>query len=188
MARQSETGAGLAANVRRLGHLDLPGAGQVTVQGRYAYVGHMRPPHGTTILDVSDPRQPRVVSSIALADPYSHTHKVRVVGDLMVVNVEQNNRHFVRKGAGIPAATERLASAFGRTPTDAELAAELKVAESDMPTLRDAWARGYRDGGFKVYDVTDRANPRLLAHQRTHGVGVHRFDVDQRYAYTSTEM
>src|SRR5512134_2866094 len=102
MARQSETGAGLAVNVRRLGHLDLPGAGQVVVEGRYAYVGHMRPPHGTTILDVSDPTRPRIVSSLGLPDPYSHTHKVRVVGDLMLVNVEQNDRHFLRKGARIP--------------------------------------------------------------------------------------
>jgi hypothetical protein len=68
------------------------------------------------------------------------------------------------------------------------MAAELKAVESDMPKLREAWARGYRDGGFKVYDVTDRANPRLLAYQRTHGCGVHRFDVDRRYAYISTEM
>jgi|SRR5215831_4815829 len=28
----------LAKNVRRIGHLDLAGAGQITVQGRYAYV------------------------------------------------------------------------------------------------------------------------------------------------------
>src|SRR5262245_39640932 len=31
----------LARNVRRNGHLDLAGAGQVIVQGRYAYVGHI---------------------------------------------------------------------------------------------------------------------------------------------------
>jgi Mg2+ and Co2+ transporter CorA len=31
----------LARNVRRLGHLDLPGAGQVTVRGSHAYVGHI---------------------------------------------------------------------------------------------------------------------------------------------------
>src|SRR5512139_217353 len=157
MARQSETGAGLAANVRRLGHLDLPGAGQVTVRGRYAYVGHMRPPHGTTILDVSDPLRPRAVSSIALADPYSHTHKVRVVGDLMIVNVEQNNRHLLRKGAKIPEATARLGTALGRVPADAELAAELQVAASDVPRLREAAARGYRDGGFRIYDISDRS-------------------------------
>jgi len=38
--------------------------------------------------------------------------------------------------------------------------------------------RGCADGGLKVYDVSDRANPRLLVVQRTHGVGAHRFDVD----------
>jgi hypothetical protein len=27
--------------MRRLGHLDLPGAGQVTVSGGFAYVGHI---------------------------------------------------------------------------------------------------------------------------------------------------
>ena len=31
----------LAHNVRRLGHLDLAGAGQVTVVGSHAYVGHI---------------------------------------------------------------------------------------------------------------------------------------------------
>ena len=52
----------LARNVRRIGHLDLPGGGQVVVDGDYAYVGHMKPPHGTSILDVSDPARPRVVA------------------------------------------------------------------------------------------------------------------------------
>ena len=39
----------LARNIRRIGHLDLPGGGQVVVQDGYAYIGHMKPPHGTTI-------------------------------------------------------------------------------------------------------------------------------------------
>jgi hypothetical protein len=178
----------LQCHVRRIGHLDLPGAGQIVVQGRYAYVGHMKPPHGTTILDVSDPAAPKVVASIELPDPHSHTHKVRVVGELMVVNVEQSNRHFLRRGARMPDVTARLAAALGRSPTDTELAAELRVAAADIPTLRDAQARGYRDGGFRIYDVADPARPRLLVYQRTHGFGVHRFDMDARYAYISTEM
>jgi hypothetical protein len=33
----------LARNVRRIGHLDLPGGGQVVVQGNHAIVGHMKP-------------------------------------------------------------------------------------------------------------------------------------------------
>ena len=32
----------LARNVTRLSHLDLPGAGQVTVAEDYAYVGQLR--------------------------------------------------------------------------------------------------------------------------------------------------
>jgi hypothetical protein len=184
----SAVGHACAHNVRRIGHLNLPGAGQVVVQDRYAYVGHMKPPHGTSILDVSDPTRPRVIASLELPDSYSHTHKVRVVGDLMIVNVEQNNRHLLRRGAKIPEAAARLATALGRVPTDAEMAAELQVAEADVPRLREGAARGYRDGGFRIYDISDRSRPRMLVHERTHGCGVHRFDVDRRYAYVSTEM
>ena len=45
-----------AKNTRSVGFLDLPGGGQVVVQGHYAYVGHMQPPHGTSIIDVRDSR------------------------------------------------------------------------------------------------------------------------------------
>jgi hypothetical protein len=37
-------GDALAKNLRRGGHLDMPGGGQVVVEGGYAYVGHMKPP------------------------------------------------------------------------------------------------------------------------------------------------
>src|SRR5512136_1976758 len=68
----------LARNVRRLGHLDLAGAGQVTVAGSHAYVGHLpnREQLGTTILDISEPARPRVVATVMLDDPRSHSHKV----------------------------------------------------------------------------------------------------------------
>src|SRR5882762_10275513 len=78
----------LARNVTRLSHLDLPGAGQVTVAGDYAYVGHIpnKQRLGTSILDVCDPKNPKVVSQISLDDPDSHSHKARVAGDIMIVN------------------------------------------------------------------------------------------------------
>ena len=41
----------LSRNIRRLGHLDIPGGGQVVVQDGYAFVGHMKPPMGTSIID-----------------------------------------------------------------------------------------------------------------------------------------
>ena len=126
------------------------------VAGNYAYIGHITNKQrlGTSIVDVSDPRKPRLVSQIGLDDPDSHSHKARVIGDLMIVNVEQNMGPMGRKA-------ENLAS------------------EERKP---------YGEGGFKLYDVSERTKPRLIAHHRTFGRGVHRFDMDQRYAYISTEM
>jgi hypothetical protein len=143
----------LARNVTRLSRLELPGAGQVRVEGNYAYVGHIpnRAQLGTSILDVSDPRNPRIVSQIRLEDPRSHSHKARVVGDLLYVNSEQNGP--------------------GRQ-------------QADLQTEAGA----YDGGGFRIYDVSDRTQPKLIRFQKTGGRGVHRFDVDARYAYIATEM
>ena len=178
----------LARNVGRIGHLDLPGCGQVVVSGDYAYVGHMDPPHGTSIIDVSDARNPRIVSTLMLEGDQSHTHKARVVGDIMVINVEQNRRHFRRLGDRLPGLRARLQETLGHPPGERELAAELGVGEEDIAVLDAARERGYHDGGFKIYDVSDRASPRLLAYQKTHGFGTHRFDTDENYAYISTEV
>ena len=176
-------------NVRRIGRLEIPGGGQVRVEGEHVYVGHMKPPHGTTIVNVSDPSRPKVVATVALPDAQSHSHKVRVAGDIMVTNMEMNNRHLLRRGAQRMGDAEgKLAAALGRAPTDTELAAELKLVDRDIPLIRAFMRNGYADGGFKVWDIADKAKPRLLCHQKTFGFGVHRFDMDQRYAYISTEM
>jgi hypothetical protein len=135
--------------------MELPGAGQVTVEGKYAYVGHITNKEGlgTSILDVSDPRKPRLLTQVFLQEKDSHSHKARVAGDLMIVNVEQN------MGKG------------GRKEADGS-----------------SQGNSYGEGGFKVYDISNRAKPKLITHHRTHGRGVHRFDMDEKYAYISTEM
>ncbi|MBC8024161.1 MAG: RNA polymerase subunit sigma-70, partial [Burkholderiales bacterium] len=182
-------GLQLARNVRRIGRLDIPGGGQVVVQGHYAYVGHMKPPHGTTIVDVSDPARARVVATLDLPDARSHTHKVRVAGDVMITNVEMNNRHLLRRGSQrLGEAEAKLSGTLGRPATDAELAAELKFKPGDIALIRDFMRTGYPEGGFKVWDIADKSKPRLLHHQKTFGFGVHRFDMDSSYAYISTEM
>jgi hypothetical protein len=170
----------LSQNVKHLGRLEIPGGGQVVVQGDYAYVGHMKPPHGTSIIDISDPEDMKVVAHI---DPpaWSHTHKVRVAGDLMITNVEQDRRHFLRKGDKIPALR-----AAGHS--DAAIAAELGVTVGDIPDLDAARERGYDGGGFRVWDISDKTAPKLLSYVKTHGFGTHRFDMDENYAYISTEM
>ncbi len=183
-----QTAIPMAKNVKRVARLDIAGGGQVYVEGNYCYVGHMKPPHGTTIIDVSDPKKPKVVGEITLPDHQSHTHKVRVIGDLMITNVEQNNRHFVRRGDRIPGAREKLTKSLGRAPSDAEIAQEIGVKEADIAVLEAQRQRGYHDGGFKIWNIKDKSKPKLLAYQKTHGFGVHRFDMDASYAYISTEM
>jgi hypothetical protein len=187
VARQSTS---LARNVRRLGHLDLAGAGQVTLSGSHAYVGHIpNAAHlGTSILDVSDPNNPRVVATITLDDHDSHSHKARVVGDIMIVNHERNPTKIGRRADQMPGLRQALAHTLGREPTHAELADKMNVTEADLRLLEDHQKRGYSNGGFKIYDVSNPARPKLICYHKTGGIGVHRFDMDARYAYISTEM
>lgn len=146
--QRSDAAAGsmplMSSNIRHLCRLEIPGAGQVTIDGKYAYVGYQKNPQGTSILDISDPRKPKILSTLPAPHPASHTHKVRVLGDLMFVNAEHQPGTCLRKD--------------------------------------------YPDGGFRIYDITDRTNPKLITYVHTHGKGAHRFDLDENYLYLSTEM
>jgi hypothetical protein len=77
-----------AQGIKPIGYLDCAGGGQIRVDGNYAYVGHMSWPHGTSIIDVSDPANPKTVAEIEMP-ANTHSHKVRVQDDLMIVNHER---------------------------------------------------------------------------------------------------
>jgi hypothetical protein len=143
-ATDAGAAAQATANIRHLSRMELPGGGQIAIQGQFAYVGHQNGPEGTTILDISEPRRPKIVSRLMVPNELTHTHKVRVIDDLMVTNSE------LQPGSG----------------------------------RRNEFA----DAGFRIYDVKDRTNPNLVTFVKTHGKGVHRFDLDESYAYISTEM
>ena len=179
-----------SSDLTRVSHLDLPGAGQVYVAGRYAYIGHIpNAQHlGTSILDVADPKNPKIVSQIFLDDPDSHSHKARVIGDIMITNSERNMTKIGRKADELPGLRTRLKAELGRDPNHAELAAKLGVSEADIPAVEEAQRNPYNMGGFKLWDVSDKSKPKLISFQKTHGIGVHRFDMDANYAYISTEM
>jgi len=161
----------LARNVRRLGHLDLPGAGQVTVADNYAYVGHIpnKQNLGTSIIDISDPKNPRLLTTVTLDDPASHSHKVRVAGGFMVVNHERNSTPIGRRAEQLPGARHELREALEREPTRPELAQKLDVTEADLIAIEEAEKQPYRNGGFRIYDVANPAAPRLIRHQLTGG-------------------
>ena len=75
------------AGIHPLSWTDCAGGGQVVVERNIAYVGNMRNPHGTLIFDVADPKHPKLLSEIQMPKG-THSHKVRVSGDLMLTNRE----------------------------------------------------------------------------------------------------
>ena len=144
--------------LKHLTRLDIPGGGQVFVDGKHAFVGHMRPPVGTSIIDVSDPIHPRIAAEVQIP-ANTHSHKVRVHGDVMLVNRELNRAEPVK--------------------------AMDDVKRNDiMDETKKATNQGFK-GGLMVYDVSDRTKPRQVGAYPS--LGVHRFDSDGRYAYISSE-
>lgn len=80
---------------------DCAGGGQVVVQRNVAYVGNMRNPHGTMIIDVEDPKHPKLLAELTMPTG-THSHKVRVSGDIMITNREVLGKH-ARHGEVPPA-------------------------------------------------------------------------------------
>jgi hypothetical protein len=74
-----------------IGHSDLDGHGdgmQIARNGEVAYVGHMGDSGvGTSVVDVSDPRRPRVLRQLPAPAP-ARSHKVQCADGLLLVNHE----------------------------------------------------------------------------------------------------
>ena len=85
--------------LKQVAWLDCPGGGQVSVDGTIAYVAHMKAPHGTSIVDVSDPARPRTLATVEVP-PHTHSHKVRAANGLMLVNREAQPAHQPPAGVG----------------------------------------------------------------------------------------
>ena len=77
-----------AKGIREVGHFDCAGGGQIEVQKGIAYVAHMSSPHGTSIVDVRDPKNPKLLSELSMPTG-THSHKARVSNGIMVVNHER---------------------------------------------------------------------------------------------------
>src|SRR5262249_25227108 len=76
-----------AKGVRVVGHFDCAGGGEIIVERGIAYIGHMASPHGTPVIDVRDPKNPKQLAELSMPAG-THSHKVRVANGLMVVNHE----------------------------------------------------------------------------------------------------
>ncbi len=86
-----------ARGLKQVAYFDCPGGGQVVVDGRVAFIAHMKAPHGTTLVDVGDPAAPRRLATLEVP-PGTHSHKVRAARGLMLVNREAQPAHPVAEG------------------------------------------------------------------------------------------
>jgi len=89
-----------ALNAKLVAHIDVAGGGQVWVEGDTLLVGHMQNPNGTSLFDVSDPRRPRLLASIAMPEGW-HSHKVRAANGIMIVNHERLGQGSPEFGGGL---------------------------------------------------------------------------------------
>lgn len=78
---------GSVQGIREINWFDCPGGGQIRVEGTTAYLGHMNAPYGTSIIDVADPANPKLLSRLEIPKG-THSHKVREHDGIMVVNRE----------------------------------------------------------------------------------------------------
>ncbi|HZN27010.1 MAG TPA: hypothetical protein VFB75_22485 [Burkholderiales bacterium] len=84
---------GKEGHVEPVNWVDCAGGGQVVVDERHiAYIGNMRNPHGTMLFDVKDPKHPKLISTLSMPKG-THSHKVRVSGDIMITNREALGVH-----------------------------------------------------------------------------------------------
>lgn len=146
-----------------IGHTDLEGRGhsdQVMVVRGHAYVGHSKT-RGTSVVDVRDPRQPRVVNLLPHHAGSWAIH-LQAHGDTLLVAealdfraVMSDHDYYLRAVGGF------RSDRFGRRGHDFS-------------------------AGMRVYDTSDPARPREIGFMPVEGLGIHRiWWVGERYAYAS---
>ncbi len=146
-----------------IGHSDLQGRGhsdQVMVTEGHAYVGHSKT-RGVSVVDVKDPRNPRVVGLLP-HHPNSWALHLQTHGKLMLV---------------------AEAFDFRAAMTDKEY-----YLRSVGGFHGDRFGVRGKDfsAGMRVYDIEDPVHPRAIGFLDIEGLGIHRiWWVGERYAYAS---
>jgi hypothetical protein len=147
-----------------LGAHDLAGRGrtmQLMTHGTRLYVGNIDPGVGTSVLDVADPRQPRLVGQLpGYANTWSP--KVQVVGDLLYVNYEwRRGEPAERVGVGVfdlAEPSEPREVAF--YDTGGRGVHRMWVTEEQPYLYMSAVPEGFRERMLLILDVSDPAAPR----------------------------
>ncbi|MGN6100058.1 MAG: LVIVD repeat-containing protein [Devosia sp.] len=153
-----------ARNFRFVGYTDMGGQAdgtQLMVSRGHAYVAHPFS-NGATVLDVSDPRSPRVVNRLPVHRKSWSIH-LQAANDLLLVVEEFNFYSVFNEGSSYydASADGMDSSRFGKRGEDFS-------------------------AGMRVYDIKDPANPRPIGFMEVEGLGLHRiWWTGGRYAYAS---
>lgn len=143
-----------ARNMRLIGHSDQGGRAdgiQIMVSGGYAYVGHVFN-NGFSIIDVRDPKNPTFVRHIPQPEGTWSQH-LQTHGDILIVNNMCDMLKVETSGAFDPGEYYK-----------GSVADKIDISAGDRPY----------SAGMRVYDISDRANPREIAFLEVPGLGVHR--------------
>jgi hypothetical protein len=143
-----------ARNMRLIGHSDQGGRAdgiQIMVSGGYAYVGHVFN-NGFSIIDVRDPKNPTFVRHIPQPGGTWSQH-LQTHGDILIVNNMCDMLKVETSGAFDPGEYYK-----------GSVADKIDISAGDRPY----------SAGMRVYDISDRANPREIAFLEVPGLGVHR--------------
>ncbi|HSB72385.1 MAG TPA: hypothetical protein VLT62_23900 [Candidatus Methylomirabilis sp.] len=160
-----------AKRVRLVGRSNLGGwgdASQVVVQGNIACVAAIgdRGHEGTTILDVADPRRPKLLSQIP-APPGTHSHKVQLWGDLMFVNNERPKNYqgteFVPGLRVYDISNPASPRALPPILTGGVGVHRFRIDTERGLALLPTGDEGYLDKILWILDINDPVKPRLVS-------------------------
>lgn len=161
-------------NIKHIGHSGLNGYGdgmQLMLKDKYLFVGHLGT-IGTSIVDVSNPAEPKVVNQLKIP-PYTHTHKVQIAGNILIINYEKHG-----KGPEMPprAGIQILDISDPTNPR------ELSFFSTGGKGVHRVWytgddyayfsatPEGFTDRIFVCVDISDPTNPKEVSKWWTPGM------------------
>jgi hypothetical protein len=169
-----------ARGLELVGHTDLEGRGdgmQIMRNGDVLYVGHMGD-HGigTSVVDVSDPRHPRVLRQLPAPSP-ARSHKVQYADGFLLVNHELFPPGEVRAETGLAVYDVRRPAdpvRIGFLPLDGHGVHRIWWSGGRFAYVSARGRAGIHGASLITVDVADPERPRLhaewwLPEQRSNG-------------------
>jgi hypothetical protein len=156
-------GEPLARNMRLVGHCPMDGRGDgmhINLKDGYAFFAHMGDNGiGTSIVDVRDPSAPRLATQLPVPAGV-HSHKVQIVGDVLLVNYEQYKGATGQGGLKVfDVARPAEPREIGFLPMTGKGVHRMTYWEEPYAYVTGS-EEGWTDQFLMIVDLADPANPR----------------------------